>query len=918
MTIRIPDGNAFRIRLTARNLITGEYTEAADLSNIDNLVINYVRRGIRFPHAYTIDEEGRATVADAGSLDCGFYGIELTGYYGGEKFRFYGKDLFEITTDTTDVIDPSNLIDIEITVKLNASGVSKDYVDHAVNGMEASMETMQADLRDEIAEAGKVDDVKVNGVSVVSGKKANITVPTKVSDLTNDSEYQNATQVQQKVDAAKSTSADISVDGGTGTPSGSAGVSGNQLVIALHNIKGEKGDQGDTGATGPQGPQGDSFQPIEDVSGLVLAHTTGQDNTKAMSQKGVTDALTVWTRYNVDLSTYQQKRAFPSPDNWITNSDNYPFYGKFVPITSGCKYYLKANDNAAFNYAFLTTNAYSNFSVVSYATGCTREKVNAGESVTVIAPSDAHYLYILTQTTENTAPDIVSEYVGEDYKDYFKALSQPFKCRWFGAIGTIGATEFPLEIDTTSSKVRTNEFVRISGGNSLTTMMSVDKEIETDFIGEYEEGVTDGYPYALLVAYDKHVGVGNSTPYIFMVRYDEYAGFIATYSDYNIIELGRGVLRNKGKEFVAFGNIIVDGEKHCANPPKIDYGMLSYTSVIGGYLNNNGTITANNTGRGVTEFIPVSKGMDITIVSNGVGIYAASGTYVAYYDAEFSFVSSANVPLPSATSPLLNNFAFTVPDSTSIAYMRLTLANNANPIILNSNDFMDTVQRSYSSAYNVKNTNKSIGVFGGSFSVIAESNYAKRYWKEYLKCSVTNYGEGGAGYSSLQKGLQGHSIQDQVDNAGVHDIYVLWASTNDFTNSREIGAYSDYTAIDNYDESKLVTQCGGINYCIKKLFEKNPKAEIYLFTSLRFFSRDAGYNPFSTDFNSLSKNFADYIEGQKKCCEYYGIPMLDMFNYQGVNIFNYTQYYQNDHIHMNAAGYDKIGRMQAQFLANGK
>ena len=39
------------------------------------------------------------------------------------------------------------------------------------------------------------------------------------------------------------------------------------------------------------GKQGDSFQPIEDVSGLVLAHTLGQDNTKAMSQKGVTDAF---------------------------------------------------------------------------------------------------------------------------------------------------------------------------------------------------------------------------------------------------------------------------------------------------------------------------------------------------------------------------------------------------------------------------------------------------------------------------------------------------------------------------------------------------------------------------------------------------------------------------------------------------
>lgn len=308
MTIRIPDGNAFRIRLTARNLITGEYTEAADLSNIDNLVINYVRRGIRFPHAYTIDEEGRATVADAGTLDCGFYGIELTGYYGGEKFRFYGKDLFEITTDTTDVIDPSNLIDIEITVKLNASGVSKDYVDHAVNGMEASMETMQADLRDEIAEAGKVDDVKVNGVSVVSGKKANITVPTKVSDLNNDSGYQTAEQVEQAVNGLKINSVGVSVDNNTGVPSGSGTITGNRLEIELHNIKGAPFTYDDytpeqlEELRGPQGPQGDSV--LVGQGDLPLANTTGYANDKAISQKAVTEELDKFTKEDVPAPTW--------------------------------------------------------------------------------------------------------------------------------------------------------------------------------------------------------------------------------------------------------------------------------------------------------------------------------------------------------------------------------------------------------------------------------------------------------------------------------------------------------------------------------------------------------------------------------------------------------------------------------------
>ena len=360
MTIRIPDGNAFRIRLTARNLITGEYTEAADLSNIDNLVINYVRRGIRFPHAYTIDEEGRATVADAGTLDCGFYGIELTGYYGGEKFRFYGKDLFEITTDTTDVIDPSNLIDIEITVKLNASGVSKDYVDHAVNGMEASMETMQADLRDEIAEAGKVDDVKVNGVSVVSGKKAIITVPTKVSDLTNDSGYQNEQQVQQKVDAAKITSADISVDGGTGTPSGSAGVSGNQLVIALHNIKGEKGDPGES-IVGPQGPQGATSvydQTTQDFL-TTLETTTGQSQTTTMTQKAITDAIdsakdTMGEMVEFEQWTELPQNDFVNGDVIAKSSSTSTQYCWFVKVNTGDKVTITATNasSAGFRVAF--------------------------------------------------------------------------------------------------------------------------------------------------------------------------------------------------------------------------------------------------------------------------------------------------------------------------------------------------------------------------------------------------------------------------------------------------------------------------------------------------------------------------------------------------------------------------------------
>lgn len=213
----------------------------------------------------------------------------------------------------------------------------------------------------------------------------------------------------------------------------------------------------------------------------------------------------------------------------------------------------------------------------------------------------------------------------------------------------------------------------------------------------------------------------------------------------------------------------------------------------------------------------------------------------------------------------------------------------------------------------VKNWGKSIGVFGGSLSVNTESQAAKNIWKANLGVTVTNYGVGGAGFSSLQ----GKSIQTQVDEADSKDIYILWASTNDYTNNRECGTWKDYTALDDYNESKLVTQCGGINYCIKKLLEKNPKAEIYFFTSLRFFSLESGYNPFSETANSTGKTFAEYVAEQKKCCEYYNIPVLDQFNLQGINEFNYANYYNSDKVHMNEEGYKKIGYVQAEFLKNG-
>ena len=202
------------------------------------------------------------------------------------------------------------------------------------------------------------------------------------------------------------------------------------------------------------------------------------------------------------------------------------------------------------------------------------------------------------------------------------------------------------------------------------------------------------------------------------------------------------------------------------------------------------------------------------------------------------------------------------------------------------------------------NYGKTAAVFGGSVSVIPESDSAKVLWKRHLGMSITNYGVPGAGFSSLQ----GKSLQQQVDEAGVFDIYILWASTNDYTNNREVGMYTDYTEFDGFDTEKLTTQAGGINYCIQKIYEINPRAVIYFFTSSKAFNDRGAYDPFE------AKGMAAYVEMQKKICELHGIPVLDQFIAGGFNIYNKDLYY-SDPIHMNALGYSKLGELQVAFLA---
>lgn len=257
------------------------------------------------------------------------------------------------------------------------------------------------------------------------------------------------------------------------------------------------------------------------------------------------------------------------------------------------------------------------------------------------------------------------------------------------------------------------------------------------------------------------------------------------------------------------------------------------------------------------------------------------------------------------------------------------------------------------------NYGKKVQVFGGSLSCLIESETAKNLWRNILGMRVESLGHGGAGYGSggSQIKLLPHAFVENtlpkvtdlsnIPNGGVlnnvqnqvrylsspdTDIFILWLSTNDYTMNLEPGSWKDYTIHDGFNEENRRTQCGGLNFCIKYLRERvNPKARIYAFTPLRFFydrqDADGGYNVNSLTHNITGSSFYDYIKSAVETCAYQGVPVLDQFSLQGVGWEQREIYYKKEpttsnnnpwqFFHMNEKGYEMIGHLQVEFLANG-
>lgn len=235
-----------------------------------------------------VDDELLITVPWVEGRFPGCYGLEVTGSCNSKKWSTYADSLIRYTKATV----PG---ESEVTVESDSYDI-----------------TQEVGYR--YAEGGNINDVLVNGDSVVRAGKANITVPTNVSDLHNDANYSTKSYVDTKVEDAiiDTVTVDYTEDGGS--PDASVQFINRELNFTMKNMKmkySEMTAEEKQEIVGPKGTPGDSaiFDPSTgNIS--TMKQTTGDDDLSPMSQKAVTDTtmdVLQWACAVNELKPYIQR-----------------------------------------------------------------------------------------------------------------------------------------------------------------------------------------------------------------------------------------------------------------------------------------------------------------------------------------------------------------------------------------------------------------------------------------------------------------------------------------------------------------------------------------------------------------------------------------------------------------------------------
>ena len=190
---------------------------------------------------------------------------------------------------------------------------------------------------------------------------------------------------------------------------------------------------------------------------------------------------------------------------------------------------------------------------------------------------------------------------------------------------------------------------------------------------------------------------------------------------------------------------------------------------------------------------------------------------------------------------------------------------------------------------------------GGTGSVVTS-------WVAYLSnlCGfkkARNYGQSGT-YIAKKAGRTDSFVERYPSMSDDVHVILIMGGANDSMFGTPLG---DMASTDEF------TFYGALKSLLGGLKTKFPLCDIRFVTPLKLNHATWGS---SFTANAVGLKQISYVNAIKEVCDYYSVPVLDMYAESDISPFNTAQAaaYMPDKVHYNAAGYAKIGRKIAIFL----
>ena len=685
--------------------------------------------------------------------------------------------------------------------------------------------------------------------------------------------------------------------------------------------KGDKGDPGETAVYDPDDPNTPLFE---------VATALGTSNTKAISQKAVTDAIQepVTKVYGIGTKGRYLKKADGTPasgDNYVV-SGYIALIGGEVKVRCANVYFGGANSSiASFAFYDSTKTFLSGSGVI-------------GDSADV--PANAAYFRM---TASKSASSFTVNHYGIAKQAIFDLLPSA------GQIAAIESKRY--EPITESHSTVSRKYIKAADGT---------------------EGSGDNYVASLYIPLKgaSHVGCANvyttnssSSAVASFAFYESAKTFLsavdgskqkteaAVPSDAAFVRLSLPSgnssavveLIGTSKQDI-YDRLPKEGQLEALEQSAISPIVTSHSEIARKcYITSTGEESDSSGSWRCSPFIEL-KG-EVKLSCNGYTTSSSSSVvmYMAFYDSTKTFISAISAASVPAVITVPSNAKYVrmsakPGDNGEYAYDGTFLQTRYGTAKQDVYDRLDEINRTLG-VYDTGLAGKTVAFIGdsitkGTYGVTSGKNY-HAVFAQLTGCIDVNLGENSAVYVSNPSG--GNSIHPRLidkvtsENLSTADMVVVFAGTNDFSyDSKAIGEHFREVTITSSGRTGATkrvapedtdTFSGAVHELILAIRDIIGEKPILIMTPLNRGRSSAGNgNPTSAECNANGNYLSDFVDALKEIGRFYSIPVFDtgaVFNVDPAKKSGTGRSdYFYDCLHPNDAGHARLGKLLYKFVAN--